>query len=238
MSYTMEPIGLIHSPFKEKFGLPRQAGLIPESEADLELLPPYDHEEALRGLAAFSHLWLIFIFHANPADRWSPTVRPPRLGGNRRLGLFATRSPFRPNRLGLSAVKLNGFGRQAGKLLLHLQGADLLDGTPVLDIKPYLPYADAIPQAAAGFAPDKPEPPFRVEFSPQAETFCREADPARYPNLGRLIGQVLQSDPRPAYYTVAAPKDHFYLRLFDLQIVWTVRDETVMVNQIGPAGAE
>lgn len=237
MTYAMQPIGIIHSPFKEKFGIPRQSGLISEAEATLEFLPPYDQDEALRGLEGFSHVWLVFVFHANPQDSWKPTVRPPRLGGNQRVGVFATRATFRPNPIGLSAVELTGFGREDGKLLLHLKGADLLDGTPVLDIKPYLPYADSLPEAQGGFAQGKPDPVFEVVFSPQADTFCQQADPLAYPNLGRLITQILQSDPRPAYYTVASPKRHFTLRLFDLEIAWEVSDETAVVSGISKMDA-
>ena len=134
--FTFHPIGVIRSCFTEKFGIPRQPGLVPAARATLEVFSPYDRDEAFRNLDEFSHLWVIFVFHGIPAGKWRPTVRPPRLGGNRRTGVFATRSGFRPNPIGMSAVSLEGIRRHNGKLLLELSGIDLLDRTPVLDIKP------------------------------------------------------------------------------------------------------
>ena len=165
--FSFEPVGVIHSCFKEKFGIPRQPGLAPDARAVLELLPPYNRAEAVRGLEGFSHVWLSFIFHACLGEPWKPTVRPPRLGGNRRLGVFATRSTHRPNPIGLSAVELEKIEAAPGRVLLHLKGVDLLDGTPVLDIKPYLPYSDNIPGALGGFAPEMPAAPFEVSFAPR-----------------------------------------------------------------------
>ncbi len=143
--FRFAPIGIVRSCFREKFGIPRQPGLAPAARATLELLPPHNQPAAVRGLEDFSHVWLVFVFHGVPASRWQPTVRPPRLGGNRRLGVFATRSPFRPNPIGLSVVALDRIVTGQGRVALHLSGVDVLDGTPVLDIKPYLPYADRVP---------------------------------------------------------------------------------------------
>ncbi len=157
----IEPVGVIESCFKEKFGIPRQPGLVEAACASLRLLPPYDRAEAVRGLEGFSHVWLIFGFHATAAQGWRPTVRPPRLGGNARLGVFATRSTFRPNPLGLSVVRLLDIDTRRG-VQLQLAGGDLLNGTPVYDIKPYLPYADALSEAVGGFAPDGPARPLPV----------------------------------------------------------------------------
>src|SRR3954463_4060851 len=140
MDFIFPAIGIIHSCFKEKFGIPRQPGLAPLATAQLELLPPYDNRAALEGLETCSHIWLQFVFHANKRDAWKPKVKPPRLGGNKSLGVFATRSPTRPAPIGLSVVKLDGISEADGKLFLNLSGIDLLDGTPVLDIKPYVPY--------------------------------------------------------------------------------------------------
>ena len=164
--FTFAPIGVIHSCFKEKFGIPRQPGLVPAARAVLELLPPYNRAEAVRGLEGFSHIWVSFVFHACLDAPWKPTVRPPRLGGNRRLGVFATRSTHRPNPIGLSAVELERIETGPGRVLLHLKGADLMDGTPVLDIKPYLPYSDVIPGATGGFAAEAPARSVRGEFQP------------------------------------------------------------------------
>ncbi|MCB1920661.1 MAG: tRNA (N6-threonylcarbamoyladenosine(37)-N6)-methyltransferase TrmO [Candidatus Competibacteraceae bacterium] len=229
--FTLKPIGVIRSCFREKFGIPRQSGLVPAARATLELLPPYAQSAAVRGLEDFSHLWLLFVFHGLPEGRWQPTVRPPRLGGNRRLGVFATRSPFRPNSLGLSAVRLEQIVVDSGRITLHLAGVDLLDGTPVLDIKPYVPYADCLPTATGGFAPEAPNAELVVEFSPQAAAFC-----ANWPHddLRELITQILRQDPRPAYVREpgdAAPKS-YGMKLYDFDVKWEVVDEVAYVMEI------
>lgn len=188
------PIGHIESDFPEKFGIPRQAGIVGELRARVVFDGEYRCDEALRGIEGFSHLWLIW--HFSEADRggWSPTVRPPRLGGNARVGVFATRSPFRPNALGLSCVRLLGVERVEGKgLTLLVAGADLMDGTPIYDVKPYIPYADAHPEAAGGFAPDAGKT-LSVELPPELAR--------RVPADKRaaLCG-VLANDPRPRYHS-------------------------------------
>ena len=148
----MEIIATIRSDFPTKFGIPRQSGLVEELRATVVFEPEYRNPDALRGLEDFSHLWLIWQFSEAVRDKWSPTVRPPRLGGNTRMGVFATRSPFRPNPIGLSCVRLEGIRREPELgHVLEVSGADLMDGTPILDIKPYIPYADCHPDAAAGF---------------------------------------------------------------------------------------
>lgn len=149
-------IARIRSDFPSKFGIPRQSGLVEELKAELVFEPEYRNPEALRGIEGFSHIWLIWLFSEAVRASWSPTVRPPRLGGNTRMGVFATRSPFRPNPIGLSAVRLDGIRRDEtlGQVLL-VSGADLMDGTPILDIKPYLPFADSYPQASGGFTGQK-----------------------------------------------------------------------------------
>ena len=152
---TIRPIAHIESDFPEKFGIPRQAGVVEELRGRVVFDGEYRSDEALRGIESFSHLWLIWQFSENVRDDFSPTVRPPRLGGNTRLGVFATRSPFRPNALGLSCVRLLGLEKTEDKgTVLLVAGADLMDGTPIFDVKPYLPYADCRPDAAGGFAPD------------------------------------------------------------------------------------
>ncbi len=227
------PIGVIHSCFGEKFGIPRQAGLVPAARATLELLPPYAAPETVRGLDGFSHLWIIFVFHGIPAGQWQPTVRPPRLGGKQRMGVFASRSPFRPNPIGLSAVKLERIAIAQGRVTLHLAGVDLLDGTPVLDIKPYLPYADSLPDAAGGFAPQAPELRLTVEFSPVAAAFC-----AAWPDeqLPELITQVLRQDPRPAYERANSAPQRYGMRLKGMEVHWEMHGETAYVTDISPGG--
>ena len=192
----MEIIARIRNDFPTKFGLPRQSGLVEEVEARVVFEPPYRVAEALRGIEAFSHLWLIWGFHEarRAGDRegsWQPTVRPPRLGGNTRMGVFATRSPFRPNALGLSCVKLLAVEEGPEGLMLKVGGADLMDGTPIFDIKPDIPYADCKPEATCGFAPD-PGATLRVRYAPgTAEKLPPEKRPA-------LTG-ILANDPRPRY---------------------------------------
>ncbi len=215
MHYCFEPIGLIRSCFTEKFGIPRQPNLV-EAHATLEILPPYHQAEAFRELDGFSHVWLIFVFHRCYQRPWKATVRPPRLGGNRRVGVFASRSGFRPNAIGQSAVSLLGLESGKGKLRLHLGGVDLLDGTPVLDVKPYLPYADSITGAQTGYAP-MPAADLKVVFSPAAECSCRLLEQTAYPGLTRLIQAVLAQDPRPAY-TGAETQRQYGVRLWDLNI--------------------
>jgi tRNA-Thr(GGU) m(6)t(6)A37 methyltransferase TsaA len=210
-----EIIGIVHSPYREKFGIPRQPGLVTAAEATLELLPPYNRPEAVKGLEGFSHIWVSFIFHGVKREQWRPTVRPPRLGGNERLGVFATRSTHRPNPLGLSVMRLTHIDTTGGRVVLHLEGADLLDGTPVVDIKPYIPYVDSVTDATAGFAPEPPSPELSVGFSAEAEESLRKLE-AGYPGLSQLIGEILAQDPRPAYQ---AEKEREYgFALYDLNI--------------------
>lgn len=231
------PIGIVHSCFGEKFGIPRQPGLIEAAHATLEILPPYDRDEAFAGLESFSHIWVVFLFHAIPQGKWRPSVRPPRLGGNRRVGLFATRSGFRPNPIGISVVRLVGIGRRQGRLQLALQGVDLLDQTPVLDIKPYLPYADAIPDALGGFAAEPPRPSLAVAFTDPSQRACAELEKT-YPGLSALIVQVLQADPRPAYMNGRSQRTAFGLRLYDVNVRWEVREGAILVGSVERAGAE
>lgn len=189
----MRVIAHVHNDFPTKFGLPRQSGLVPGLESVIVFEPEYRVAEALRGLEGFSHLWLLWAFHKAQREGWSPTVRPPRLGGNARMGVFATRSPFRPNPIGLSCVELKEI-RPAGALgqVLVVRGADMMDGTPIWDIKPYLPYADCHPEARGGFAQTHARDGLAVDFPP--------ALLQRIPQARReaLLG-VLAQDPRPAY---------------------------------------
>jgi len=229
--FTFHPIGMIRSCFTEKFGIPRQPGLVPAARATLEVFSPYDQKEAFRDLDEFSHLWVLFIFHGIPAEKWRPTVRPPRLGGNRRTGVFATRSGFRPNPIGMSAVSLEGIRRRNGKMLLELSGVDLLDRTPVLDIKPYLPYADAIPRAFGGFADRPPEDNLPVACCPAAEKSLAELEKA-HPGFRELLEQVLGTDPRPAYADRHSEREEFGLRLHNVNVRWRVDDRGIIVKSI------
>ncbi|QPR29216.1 tRNA (N6-threonylcarbamoyladenosine(37)-N6)-methyltransferase TrmO [Edwardsiella hoshinae] len=221
-TFQFTPIGVIHSPYKEKFAIPRQPGLISDGGGELELLPPYNQADTVRGLAEFSHLWVIFVFHQTMAGGWRPTVRPPRLGGNARVGVFATRSTFRPNPIGMSLVELQGIETRNG-VRLRLGSLDLVDGTPVLDIKPYLPFAESQPQAQAGFAQHAPAADMPVVFMPDAQTQITRRQRS-YPQLARFIRQVLAQDPRPAYRH-ATDEDRVYaVHLLDFNLRWRVKN--------------
>ncbi|MDT8383846.1 MAG: tRNA (N6-threonylcarbamoyladenosine(37)-N6)-methyltransferase TrmO [Gammaproteobacteria bacterium] len=228
MPLSFQPIGVIHSCFKEKFGIPRQPGLVTAAQATLELYAPYDCPEALAELEGFSHIWVVFVFHRALREGWKPTVRPPRLGGNRRVGVFASRAPFRPNPIGLSAVELEAIDCRSGHCRLQLRGADLLDGTPVLDIKPYVPYADALPEARGGFAAQAPVSGLTVGFSELAERQCA-ALAADIPDLRLLIEQILQADPRPAYRADDESPQTFGMRLYDVDLQWRVTGHRIEV---------
>lgn len=232
MQFSFEPIGHIRSCFKEKFGIPRQPGLARDAVAKLEILPPYNREEAFRGLEVFSHLWIVFVFHQNHAEGWRATVRPPRLGGNRRIGVFASRSGFRPNPVGISAVAFEGIEMDKGRISLLLKGIDLLDGTPVLDVKPYIPYADSFPEAGGGYASDPPSADMQVLFDDQASEACVRREKTSLPGLRRLIVQLLEQDPRPAYRSGNSDTRKFGIRLFDLDVRWEVEGNTIRVTAI------
>lgn len=187
----MKVIAKIKTDFPEKFGIPRQSGLT-DSLATIIFEPEYRNDEALRGIEGFSHLWLIWEFSEAKRDSWSPTVRPPRLGGNKRMGVFATRSPFRPNPIGLSSVKLIGLEKSKQGTVLIVSGADLLDGTPIYDIKPYLPFTDSHPDALGGFADEKKNYSLKVE--------CEEKLLSVIPNNKiKPLMDILSGDPRPQY---------------------------------------
>ena len=190
---TMHIIANIHSDFPTKFGIPRQSGLVEELTAKIVFTPDYRAPEAVRGLEDFSHIWLIWQFSKAVRENWSPTVRPPRLGGNTRMGVFATRSPFRPNAIGLSCVRLLKVEPNTPEgPVLTVAGADLMDGTPILDIKPYIPYADCQPEATGGFTDTAGDFLLKVEFPPELLEMVPED------RREALIG-VLRHDPRPSY---------------------------------------
>ncbi|MCB1723835.1 MAG: tRNA (N6-threonylcarbamoyladenosine(37)-N6)-methyltransferase TrmO [Gammaproteobacteria bacterium] len=228
-TFRIEPIARIRSPFDEKFGTPRQAGLVPGSEGTVELLPPYDDPSMLEGLAGFSHIWLTFVFDRCVAQGWRPRVRPPRLGGNAEVGVWASRSPFRPNFLGLSAVRLIAVIDRP-RPLLRVSGLDLVDGTPVVDIRPYLPYADVVPDASGGFAPTAPSREQAVRFSPRAIADLETVADA--PAYRRLITEVLTLDPRPAYRSGAEPGRVYGMSLSGRNVRWRVDDEGIEIIDI------
>ncbi len=233
-SFTFTPIGFIRSCFKEKFGTPRQPSLVPSARGRLELCPPYDRAEAWAGIEAYSHLWISFVFHHCIRDEPNLTVRPPRLGGNRKLGVFATRATYRPNPLGLSVVALERVETVRGRVTLHLAGIDLVEGTPVLDVKPYLPYVDSVPDARAGFAQTAPGREFEVCFEPQAEAALERFEP-RWPGLRRLIEEVIALDPRPAYFRRGGRDKPFAVRLEGVKVRWRVEERVARVERIEPA---
>ena len=220
----MRPIAHIRSDFPTKFGIPRQAGLVAELRATVVFEPEYRDPEALRGIDGFSHLWLIWEFSRARRQSWSPTVRPPRLGGNTRLGVFATRSPFRPNPIGLSCVRLEGVER-AGELgtVLRVSGADLMDGTPIFDIKPYVPYADCRPEATEGFTAPGQDYLLEVDIPP--------ALLARVPEDRRAaLRGVLAQDPRPSYQR--DPDRVYGFGFAGLEVRFSVRDGRLTVLEI------
>jgi tRNA (adenine37-N6)-methyltransferase len=227
----LERIGVVRSCFGGKFGAPRQPGLCPAAWGRLVFEPAFRHPEALRGIEGFSHLWLIFGFHGTADQGWRPTVRPPRLGGNQRIGVFASRSTFRPNPLGLSLVRLEGVdaGSARGPELL-LGGLDLIDGTPVFDIKPYLPYAEAVPAAAAAYAPEAPSRLPVVVAEGARESF--DALPSR---AREVIEQALSLDPRPA--AGSDPERVFGAALCGKNVRFEIQDGICRIVQIQPAEA-
>jgi tRNA-Thr(GGU) m(6)t(6)A37 methyltransferase TsaA len=227
MDFEFKPIGVIRSCYGGKFGIPRQPGLVRSATAALELLPPCNTAEALRGLDAFSHVWILFVFHASARESWKATVRPPRLGGNERIGVFASRSNFRPNPIGLSVVELLGIEGTT----LKLGGGDFMDGTPVLDIKPYIPYADRIPDARGAFADAAPEPFNRVAFTPEAQKAVHRLENEHRPALRLIISDMLAYNPRPAYQD-DDPERVYGTRLFDLEVRWKQAGNTVTVVEI------
>jgi tRNA-Thr(GGU) m(6)t(6)A37 methyltransferase TsaA len=224
---SMRAIAHVRSDFSSKFGVPRQSGLVPALEADVVFAPEFRNPDALRGLEGFSHLWLIWVFDRAARAQWSPTVRPPRLGGNARLGVFATRSPFRPNPVGLSVVELAGIEETADRgLVLHIRGADLMDGTPVLDIKPYLPYADCIPEAAGGFAAVPAGETLEVEIPPE----LLERVP---PERREALRGVLALDPRPRYQE--DPDRVYGFGFAGLEVRFSVAGKRLTVREIEAA---
>ena len=222
MNDNMKIIAHIHSDFPTKFGIPRQSGLA-DTEAVIVFTPEFRKDEALRGLEGFSHLWLIWKFSEARRDSWSPTVRPPRLGGNKRIGVFATRSPFRPNPIGLSSVRLLGVEKNSQGTVLRVAGADLMDGTPIYDIKPYLAFTDSHPDAVGGFADEKKDYRLTVDFPAPLLALVPEE------KRGALT-EILAGDPRPQY--IDDPARVFGFPFAGLEVRFTVSHGTLTVKEI------
>lgn len=216
----MKIIARISTPFKTKFGIPRQSGVTPDVKGEIMFEPDYREIEAVRGLEGFSHIWLIWCFSESVSDKWSPTVRPPRLGGNVRMGVFATRSPFRPNPIGLSSVVLERIEYTDDRgPVLHVRGADLMDGTPIFDIKPYVAYADSHPDASGGFTDT-------AEF----KKLCVELGDGVTPPLSESLIEVLENDPRPRYHD--DPERVYGMEYDGREVKFRVRGDTLTVIEI------
>ena len=225
----MEPIGTIHSCYREKFGIPRQPGLVKSATGEVEILAPCDREEMFFGLEQFSHIWIQFQFHKAIEDGWRPTVRPPWLGGQKRVGLFASRTPHRPNFLGMSVVRYHGLRRETNGLFLDISGMDLLDGTPVFDIKPYVPYSDICEDASSGFATSVVEP-ITVRFSKEATQACVEYEERTGRALQPLVVEILAQDPRPA--SQRRKKREYGMSLWEMNIRWYAEENVFLVLSV------
>ncbi|MCG9624674.1 tRNA (N6-threonylcarbamoyladenosine(37)-N6)-methyltransferase TrmO [Vibrio mediterranei] len=229
MTYSLEPIGIIHSPYKEKFAVPRQPRLVSSATATIALQGDINCLEAVRGLEQFSHLWLLFLFDQNLAAGWKPTVRPPRLGGNERVGVLASRATFRPNGIGMSSVELKGIRQQSSQVFIDVGSVDLVDGTPIVDIKPYIPYSDSIPDAIGGYAESEPES-IEVAFSDIALEVLAKDKEVAYKT--QVIREVLAQDPRPAYKKSKVDDKEYGVRLFDWNVKFKIIAQLALVTSI------
>lgn len=221
--HTLNTIAVIRTDFKEKFGIPRQSGIVNDTIGRIVFEPCYRNRDALRGLDGYSHLWLIWGFSEHTEKPWSPTVRPPRLGGNRRMGVFATRSPFRPNPIGLSCVRFCGLEETAEGWTILVGGGDLLDGTPIYDIKPYLPYTDSRPDAVGGFADAVAEYALSVSYANGIDTAIASCDRA-------AVHDLIAHDPRPSYQN--DPDRVYYLKYKHYELGFTVADGCATISTI------
>lgn len=212
-------IGRVSSPYKEKFAIPRQPGLVTSAKGTISLTGDANNPELVRELVQFSHIWVLFVFHETQEQGWKPLVRPPRLGGNKKIGALATRSTFRPNPIGMSVVKLEKVTVKDKQVKLHISAIDLLDKTPIVDIKPYVPYSDSIPQADAGFAQMPPSANLQVTFNEQAKKALLQSRNS-FPELVLFIEQVLAQDPRPAYKRGKEDNKTYGMALHHFNIQW------------------
>jgi len=231
MDFQFSSIATLRTPFTQKFAIPRQPNLVPEAVGELVFHREFNDPNFLRQLEGFSHLWLIFVFHGHSHQNWTATVQPPRLGGKERVGVFASRAPFRPNPVGISVVRNLGSTVENKQLILRLGGVDMLDQTPVLDIKPYIPYADSIPEASSGFAKESPGHDKELIFSESALEQLAVAENSR-PGIEALIRSILTQDPRPAWRAQEQDEKQYGMSLWDINIKWKMEQERVVVNAI------
>lgn len=230
-SFTVDPLGHIATPFKQKFAIPRQSSLA-RAKGVITLTPEYTSEAVFKGLDGFSHLWLLFIFHETISRGWKPAVKAPRLGGNDTLGVFATRSTHRPNGIGMSVVENCGWEQKDGKLLLHVAGVDLLDSTPIIDIKPYLKYADSIAGATDPLATFATIPDRDVTFCNGVASELSKAL-SEYPDFESLTSNILSQDPRPAYRQHLENDPRTYkVMLYTYDVSWQVCDGKIRVTAL------
>lgn len=235
--FKFSPIGYVSSPFKDRFGVPRQPGLASEARGVIKLNDEADLKTALRSLEEFSHLWVIFVFHEHGGKKWKPSIRPPRLGGRTKVGVLASRSPHRPNPIGISAFKIEKIDLDSkGGPEITVMGLDLIDGTPVLDIKPYIPYADAISDANGGWASEDITR-YPVSFSKEARGFLRVCDDSE--GFEKLIVQILELDPRPAFQKRQKPADdpkswssQYGIEIKNLDVKYQFTEQGIVVVKI------
>ena len=234
-AFSFTPVAIAHTCYKAKFGIPRQSGLVNEATGVIEFLPPYNQPNAVRGLEDFSHIWVLFVFHQSIRESWKATVRPPRLGGDRRVGVFASRSPFRPCPIGLSAVKLDEVVCKNAKVLLRVRGMDILDGTPVLDVKPYIPYADSLPDASGGFAPSAPATAaLAVSFTDEALAQCATIEKRGITDFTVLARKLISANPRPAYQNEDGRVYGIFVHGYE--VVWKIDGDSAVITEIRKIG--
>jgi tRNA-Thr(GGU) m(6)t(6)A37 methyltransferase TsaA len=230
----MQPIGIIESPYKEKFGIPRQAGLARSAHGLIRIADPKGlYRYAFDGLEGFSHIWVIFIFHELGETPWKARVRPPRLGGAKKMGVYATRSPHRPNPIGISVVKLERISVGSKEIVIDVLGGDFLDGTPVLDIKPYIAYADSHPKARGGWSESLFKSTLlRVRFSKEALKVLKTSKK----ELKKLITETIQLDPRPAFQTkkqnLKPQQENYAFQLEEFDVHWSVEGQQAVVEML------
>ena len=227
--YCFNSIGTVQSCYKQKFTIPRQPGLVPQAKASILLDSKYNSEDIVRGLEKYSHIWVIFVFHQSKIGSNKNTVRPPRLGGEQRMGVFATRSNYRPNPIGQSVVKLESVEMTNQQIQINISGADILDGSPVLDIKPYVPYADSVAEAKSSFASAPPEKIFNVSFDKVALEQLQMAEEKNGQSLGLFIENLLAYDPRPAN---SENKKQYVTRIYDYDLKWHIRNNDLIVTAL------
>lgn len=232
-SVSFSPIGTIATPYRQKFAIPRQPNLV-NAKGLITLKPDITAPAVFKGIEHFSHLWLLFLFHETCERGWKPAVKAPRLGGNATLGLFASRSTHRPNAIGMSVVRNLGWQQSGAELTLSVEGVDLLDGTPILDIKPYIPYADGCPDATDAFSTSHPTRMRAVSFTDETKKQLRDIT-QRHADFEELVSGILAQDPRPAYRQKLDDDERAYhVALYDIDVHWCVSDGIIMVTGLDP----